>query len=236
MKRLRVRIADEPGTGRSFARGNIVTALLFFCVSLLVADAAHAADSQFHLTIDSVAVSVSGVSPGGSVVLFSCTRTSSIRSIAVKPSAIVLRDQDHDGVIRYAPTGGVPLRSVWIAVDEGSGQAASIAPADFPLLVSAIGGNDLKKDVEGEIASMGLGLPRLSLLVVRPGTGAWIMTGFDGEATDHDQRGDGRVELAFEDAKAVSGKDKAPKHLRKGDTVVAIDPGHLDVFMTTIDK
>jgi len=215
---------------------SLVTALLLFCASLRVGGAAHAADSQFRVTVDAAAVTISGVPPGGSVVLFSCTRTSSFRSIAVKPAAVMMSDEHHGSVIRYAPSGGVPLRSVWIAIDAGSGEAAAAAPADFPLLVSPIGADDLKKDVEGEIASMGLGLPRLSMLLVRPGTGAWIMTGFDGEATDHDQRGDGRVQLAFEDAKPVSGKDKPPKHLRKGDTVVAIDPGHLDVFIATIDK
>jgi len=73
-------------------------------------------------------------------------------------------------------------------------------------------------------------------LLVRPGGGAWLLTAFDGESTDADAHGDGRVQLAFDAAATVSGKDKAPKHLRKGDTVVAIDPGHLDVFAATLQK
>jgi hypothetical protein len=201
---------------------------------LLLVPIAHAAP-ETSIRVDATTVAIS-VQRGASVVLFSCTRTNLPHSIAVRPAAVVLRDDDNDGVIRYVPQGGVPLRSVWIAVDQGSGEEAVGAQPDFPLSVSPIGSGSLKKDVEGEIATLALGIPRLSLLLVRPGKegGAWMMTAFDGQATDHDGKGDGRVELSFADAKAVVGKDTAPKHLRKGDTVAVIDPGHLDVFVGTI--
>jgi hypothetical protein len=206
-----------------------ICALLLLCVAVN-------AGAALNVSVDETGVNVSGVARGGSVVLFSCMRVQRTRAIGVKPEAVSLRDDDNDGTIRYAPKDGVPLRSVWIAVDQSSGEAAPAARADFPLLVSPIGDGDFKKDVEGEIASMGQELMRFSMLLVRPGSGAWTLTGFDGEKSDRDGIGDGRVKLAFEDAQTVFGKDKAPKHLKKGDTVVVIDPGHLDVFLSTIDK
>ena len=181
-------------------------------------------------------VTVSNVPSGGSIVLFSCSRSSLYRSIAVKPEARVLQDEDRDGVIRFALSIDIPLRSVWVAVDETSGQTATAAPLGFPLLLSAIGETSFRKDVEGEIASLAVDLPRLVLLLVTPGKGAWLLTGFDGEASDRDGHSNGRVQLSFEDAKTIDGKDKAPKHIKKDDVVVAIDPGHLDVFVTQVGK
>jgi hypothetical protein len=201
-------------------------------VLLLVRAAYGAPETSIRVDATTVAISVPR---GECVVLFSCTRTNWPRSIAVRPAALVLRDDDNDGVIRYTPDGGVPLRSVWIAVDQASGEEAVGAQPDFPVSVSPIGSDNLKKDVEGEIATLALGIPRLSLLLVRPGKegGAWMMTAFDGQSTDHDGTGDGRVELSSADAKPVAGKDNAPKHLRKGDIVAVIAPGHLGVFVAT---
>jgi hypothetical protein len=148
----------------------------------------------------------------------------------------VLVDDDRDGVIRFTPTTDIPLRSVWVAVDETTGQTASGAPPGFPLLLSPIGPDGFRKDAGGEIASLAVDLPRLVLLLVTPGKGAWLLIGFDGEATDRDGQSNGRIQLSFEDAKTIDGKDNAPKHIKKDDVVVAIDPGHLDVFVTQVGK
>ncbi|HEX3070602.1 MAG TPA: hypothetical protein VHX14_18685 [Thermoanaerobaculia bacterium] len=148
----------------------------------------------------------------------------------------MLHDDDRDGVIRFTPSADIPLRSVWVAIDEVSGQTATGAPPGFPLLVSPIGPDSFRKDVEGEIASLAVDLPRLVLLLVTPGKGAWLLRGFDGEASDRDGKSNGRVQLSFEDAKTIDGKDNAPKHIKKDDVVVAIDPGHLDVFVTQVGK
>jgi len=189
-----------------------------------------------NVAVGSDAIRVDGITRSGSVVLFSCSRSNRFRSIAVQPSAVVLSDDDADGAVQYVPVSGISSRSVCIAVDTATGAYKAQAAADFPMTVSEISDDAFKKDVEGEIATLAADLPRLSLLLVRPGAGAWVLTAFDGESTDADAHGDGRIQLAFDGAATLSGKDKAPKHLKKGDTVVAIDPGHLDVFATTIQK
>ena len=188
------------------------------------------------ITVDAKSVTVSGVPPGDSVVLFSCSRLPHKRSIAVRPDAVVLNDDDRDGIVALTPAEGVSRRSVWVAVDQTTGDTATAAAPDYPLYVAPLPGDGLKRDSEGGIAELAIELPRLSLLLVRPRTGAWMMTAFDGEASDHDGNGNGRVELQFESARTVAGKEKAPKHLKKGDTVVGIDPGHLDVFVGRIDQ
>jgi hypothetical protein len=205
--------------------------------SLLAASTVYAASAPaLGIAVTRQSVTVSNVPSGGSIVLLSCSRSSARRSIAVRPNAQMLHDDDRNGVITYTPVGGIPIRSVFIAVDETSGQTATGAPPGFPLLVNAIGEESFRKDVEGYIASLAVDLPSLVVLIVSPGKGAWMLTGFDGRATDHDGQSNGRVQLAFEDGITIDGRDKSPKHLKKDDVVVALDPGHLDIFLTQVEK
>jgi len=195
-----------------------------------------AAPPVLQVAVSKQVVTVSNVTRGGSIVLFSCSRGGRTRSIAVKPGANVLRDDDQDGVIQFTPPMGfVLLRSVWIAVDEGSGAIAAGARPEFPLIVRPLGEENLRKDVEQQVASLAIDIPRLLVLLVRPGAGAWVEAVFDGEKGDHGGA-NGRVDLSFEDLQTIDGKDKAPKHLKKDDAVIAIDPGQLDVFVAQVGK
>jgi hypothetical protein len=212
---------------------------LLLCTVVLAAlpvSVAAAAAAPLTIAVTAQSVTVANATKGGSIVLFSCARYSRYRSIGVRPEARVLRDDDGDGVVRFAADTPIPIRSVWVAVDQTSGNAVAGAPADFPLLVSPLGAGDLRKDVQGEIASLAAALPRLIVLLVSPGKGAWVLAAFDGEATDRDTKKDGHILLSFSDARAVDGKDKPPNQVKKDDVVVAIDPGHLDVFITQVGK
>lgn len=205
-------------------------------VSLVATTSAGAATSAMTLNVTREAVTVSNVPAGASIVLFSCARIAAHRSIAVRPGAMVLQDEKREGTIRYSPAAGVPLRSVWIAVDPESGQIATGAVADFPISVTPLGDSSFKRDTEGELASMAVELPRLLVLLVSPKKGAWILKAFDGEPADHDGHSNGRIELSFADCTTLYGSDRSPKHLKKDDVVIAIDPGHLDVFTALIGK
>ena len=188
------------------------------------------------IAVTAKGVTVSNATKNGDVVLFSCSRYSKYRSIAVRPDVRVLRDDDGDGVVRFAPEAPISLRSVWVAVDQISGETAAGAPPDFPLLLAPVGTDNLRKDVQGEIASLALALPRIIVLLVSPGKGAWVLASVDGEGSDRDSNKDGHVLLSFSDAKAVNGRDKPPNQVKNDDVVVAIDPGHLDVFITQVGK
>jgi hypothetical protein len=205
-------------------------------VLLLCSMAAVAAAAPLSIAVDAQSVTVSNVTPRGAIVLLTCSRVGLRRSIGVVPATVLLNDDHGDGTIRYTPPAGVPFRSVWAAVDQSTGQIATAAPPEFPLIVRGLAADtNLKKDVEGEIASLSVDIPRLVLLLVRPGAGVWVETVFDGQKGDSDPSL-GRVTLTFEDLVTISGKDKAPKHLRKDDAVVAVDPGHLDLFVAQVGK
>ena len=211
---------------------NIVSLLILIVAPGLFA----AGPPPLQVAVSKQSVTVSNVTKGGSIVLFTCSRGGMRRSIAVKPGANVLRDDDQDGIVRFTPqTGFVLLRSVWIAVDQGSGAIAAGARPEFPLIVRPLVEDNLRKDVEQQIASLAIDIPRLLVLLVRPGAGAWAEAVFDGEKGDHGGA-NGRVDLSFEDLQTIDGKDKAPKHLKKNDAVIAIDPGQLDVFVAQVEQ
>lgn len=182
------------------------------------------------------AVNVSNVTPGGAVVLFSCARTSLNGRTHVRPRAVTLHDDDGDGAVRLTPEDAVPLRSVWIAVDFTSGATATGAHPRFTLFTTGIPAAAFRKDAEGEIERLDHDIRRLLLLVVRPGTGAWMLFARDGAEGDSDQSKNARLSMSFASARTVEGKAAAPKHLKADDVVAAIDPNHLDIHLTRIVK
>lgn len=182
-------------------------------------------------------IDVTNVPPHGAVVLLTCARISYQRRTHVDRRVVLLRDDDGDGRVRYTPPEAVPVASVWIAVNFTSGAVAAAAHPDFPLSWTALPPAALRKDAESELAFIEEELPRVVLFLVRPpDVAVWEIFGRDGSITDKDESPNGRLRLAFEEARTIEGRDKAPKHLKKDDVVVAINPGHLDVFTTQVGK
>jgi hypothetical protein len=191
--------------------------------------------ASFSLTVTETSVLVAGATLGGDVVLFSYAKVARDGRIQGDARATVLHDEDGDGMIVLNVQ--VPLRSVWVGIDAASGAVASGAHPQFPLVVSEIAPSLLRKDAAGEIATLEDQIPRLVLLLVRPAKGAWMLRGRDGGDGDRDGTANGRLSLAFEDTRSILDlRTKGPQHLKTGDVLVAIDPGHLDVFIGQVAR
>jgi hypothetical protein len=205
-------------------------------VAIVLSLSASAQSPALSMTVTEHGVSVSGVTPGDEVVIFSCAKVRRIDvGTLLDAKGRIVRDDDKDGVVSVA--GPVPLRSAWIAVDQKSGAVTTGARPDMPLRVSPLAETLFRKDAEEQLAALEMTNPRLYLLLVRPGQGAWLMKGRDGVDNDADNDANGRLKLAFESAQpVVDGKEKAPKHLKAGDVVAAVDPGHLDIFIGQVTK
>ena len=212
---------------------------VFLVLAMLLAlvPAAVAADAppQIALSFTDTGVRVGNVSPGGEVVLFSAAKRGGV--VATKEETVprLLSDSDGDGVVTWE--GMVPITSVWIAVDWRTGAVVTGAPGEFPIYVREIAPELYRKDAEDQIAALENRITRMMLLLVRPGQGAWVLRGREGADGDHDAQANGRLQLAFEDATPIAeGKEKAPKHLKAGDVVAAVDLGHLDIFLGQVTK
>ncbi len=210
--------------------------LSFFSLLVLIAlaPAALAQSAPLALQVGEDSVRVSNLTPGGDVVLFSYAKYVRNGQGVNDSRPRLLRDDDGDGVVSLP--GPVPYVSVWIAVDYKTGAVATGAREGFPLYVAPLAPM-LRKDADDQIATLEKRILRLMLLVVRPEKGAWTLRGREGGSADRDKEANGRLSMAFEDAKPLEeGKEKAPKHLKAGDVVVAVDLGHLDVFLGEVGK
>ena len=212
-------------------------ALFATAVLLVLAPAVMAQDAPPPLAVSvaDTGVRVDNVTRGGEVVLFSAAKRGG--RIATKEETVprLLSDDDGDGIVTLG--GAVPICSVWIAVDWQTGAIATGAPGDFPIYVRPIAPELYRKDAEDQIAALEQRVTRMLLLLVRPGKGAWVLRGREGADGDHDAEANGRLQLAFEDATPIAeGKEHAPKHLKAGDVVAAVDLGHLDIFLGQVTK
>lgn len=187
------------------------------------------------LEVGESSVRVSNVTPGGDLVLFSCAKVARKGAAFSETLPRLLRDDDGDGVVIL--DGPVPIVSVWIAVDWRTGVVGTGARDGFPVYVATISPALYRKDAENQIAALEKRIPRLMLLLVRPEKGAWVLRVREGGEGDRDNEANGRLLLAFEDAKPIpGGKEKAPRHLNAGDVVIAVDLGHLDIFVGEVTK
>jgi hypothetical protein len=194
--------------------------------------AALLAQNTLTMNVSATAVTVTGVTPGEDVVLFSCSKRNVKGAIRFER---IVSDPDKDGVVTL--TGDVPLRSIWIAVDQKSGAVATGSRPEWNVYVSPIAPALYRKDAAGAIAELEKETPRLILLLVRPGLGAWTVEGRDGGPTDRDNDLNSHLRLGFEDAQPiVAGKEKAPKNLKAGDVVAAIEPGRMDIYIGQVTQ
>jgi hypothetical protein len=208
---------------------------LLLLLVIALAPVAFADGPSLAVQVGETSVRVSNLTPGGDAVLFSYAKFGSHGGTTSAARPRLLHDDDGDGVVTLAEP--VPYVSVWVAVDWKTGATATGAREGFPLYVRPLAPALFRKDADEQISALEKRIPRLMLLLVRPGQGAWTLRAREGGPGDRDKEANGHLVLAFEDAQPLEeGKEKAPKHLKAGDVVVAIDLGHLDLFVGEVGK
>lgn len=209
-------------------------ALAVLCLIAIPLIAQNGPPLQASLTSDQL--SFSNVTPGGQLVLFGASIRSERGMSTLRRFSEVLADGDRDGTVLYQPRGGVPFRSIWVAVDVRTGNHVVATQDGYELIHQEVSAKDLKHDSD---AAVGLLEERLSvdLVLIRPGDGAWSLRAREGGNTDGDKMRDGRLTLLFGNAHALDPSfGKAPKHLKRGDVLAAIDTGRLELLTLTVTK
>lgn len=191
-----------------------------------------AADSpSISATVSARQLTVTAISPGGSVALSGLTAHNERGMLSKQSIARVLTDDDHDGRIVYAPAAGIPFQSVFVVVDLASGAIAVVAPAGYSVDHHELGRAALKRDQDGLVAALELDQLHAEILIVRPGQGAWVVAAHDGGGGN----AEGRLTIRFEQARSLGDPDqKAPKKLKKGDLLAVIDTAHFEVRTVTV--
>ncbi len=162
-----------------------------FILALLVAIQAHAANGNGGapvITFSASTVQVSGVTPGGTVVIYGVTMGRNDYTNGLYRFQTALTDDDHDGVVTYDPGQPIPFIGVWIAVDATSGQFAIGAPRRSILPAARLLTQPFRKNGAGAVDTFSHGYPSLEMLYIHPGGGVWVVHAFDGARTDRDAR------------------------------------------------
>ena len=201
--------------------------LPFFLLLLLLPAVAMA---QPALTFEDQAVVVSGGTPGGDVVLWSVYRE--------RPGGVSTRigrayervTADASGAVRLDLGRGVPVLSVWAAVDLASGQAAVGTPGSFPLTQI----DPSRRRIDRALDRMEVDVHGLEILFVRPGVGSWRLGIHDGGPQDEDGAYDGSLRASLASLLPDAKVGNAPARFQKGDVLVAVDPDDLHLFLLQI--
>lgn len=173
------------------------------------------------LTFEPQALLVTGLAPGGEIAYLSVARESTGFAGSVVRREGRLRDEDQDGAVRIGLEGAVPWRSIWVVVEVGTGAVVAGTPEGYPLRDAAGGGFAVA--LAGVYTRLGASGDLSHLLVVRPGTGAWVATLEDGAAADEDGGANGTIVSDLATLEPLANGPPAPLALLPGDRVIAID-------------
>ncbi|HEX7153626.1 MAG TPA: hypothetical protein VF618_19210 [Thermoanaerobaculia bacterium] len=211
--------------------------LLILLVASLVPAAGAAA---LELILAPAGVRVEGATRGGNVALVAAAREESAPGLNTRMTQIaeVLQDHDGNGSVEYNLNRPLPAHSIWIAVDQRTGEFVTATPPTFgdrrmalpEGLVKNVPADDLDQIVSDRFVS--------GMLWVQPGNGGgvWTARTADGASNDEDGANDGKSVVSAAAFRALEGSDKAPKKLKTGDVVAVIDPYELRYAVVTVTK
>jgi hypothetical protein len=192
------------------------------------------AAAPLRMVLESDAVVISGVTAKGKAALLGVTREIGEDEYPTARRHLeVLTDEDGDGVVRYPVEGGVPLRSLFAAVDLASGDFETVSPEALGLRRVPWRGRGPGRWAGGK-DSVEDRRRILELLMVRPSVGVWAARLKDGDGSDADGVIDGRVEGLLESLSPLEAGPEAPSEFQRGDVVLALDPSVLEITLVKV--
>ncbi len=188
---------------------------------------------ELHVTAD--VVTLEGVTLGGEVAIAWAGKIHGVVPLASWDTSVI-SDDDHDGAIvlsdlKPAALGG----SIWAVVDITSGTAAAYQLRGSSSTTIEI--TDQANAYGGTLEpSQTLSAPggRVSLLLVRPGVGAWHTEVYDGSAGDHDGAQNHTVTTKAALLAPAGRAPGAPASTQTHDIIVGLDSRSMIVTITTV--
>lgn len=203
--------------------------------SLLLAPAV--ALGQPVVTFGSNTITVSGITPRGDAIFFGLVHEPQTYHTREVRYDRIVTDEDGDGIVTLTLRSSALTRAIWAVVDGETGLFTLAGPPGFPPHVVTFPLEDLRRNGPEEIRSFLTKRELLDVLLVRPRRGGvWRLTTGDGGPRDRDGVDNGRVDLWFDDLRAVHRPPTPARHVLPGDTIIAIDPIQLQVFATRIAR
>lgn len=181
------------------------------------------------IAFETQTVVASGLTPGNPVVWFGVERrvdpdfsTQVVRHTEVDTAGA-------DGTARFSLGREVAVRSVWVAVDQKTGEFVVAAPDGYRIAKPQKPATGLRVRDGAEADQLLDDRPYLMGLVVRPGDGAWVFAGGDGGERDEDGQSDGRLSFALDGFDPLPGSPEAPARARGEDLWFVVDPRRMEI-------
>jgi hypothetical protein len=206
-----------------------------FILAILMALPAQAAHGGAPvITFGATTVQVSGVTPGGTVVIYGVTFGRRDFTNGLNRVQAALTDDSHKGVVTYDLKDPIPPLGVWVAVDATNGQFAVAAPERNPLPVARALPQPFRKNGAGLVDTFSHGYFSLEMLYIHPGGGVWVAHAVDGSRADRDAR-PGVTGVSLGDAVSLmpQGGTK-PEAFAPGGVLIAFDMTRFEVLTVRI--
>jgi hypothetical protein len=213
-----------------------LTHCLLAVAIVALAPALHAAVA---VTVTDTKVTVSGLTAGGGAVLFTVSSTHFQATSRIRDLAVIVPDDNNDGIVEYTPASAISMRSIWVAIDKQNGHfgVSSGGGHDYPTRDVDPIREALKAQLDTDpVYTFVTDSDSLHIVIVRPLVGAWTLIAHDGGVGDADLTGNGEIAVDLAPARLVgpTGAPANPGPLQGGDIIVAIDPQHFDILTQTI--
>ena len=222
---------------RSTSRARrLVFTLLVLCSPLAFGATRGAAQTGPVLTLEPDAVTLTDVTPGGSVawVLLSHQRIGYYPM--TRYGAEILVDDDGDGELRIDLTEGVPTMAVFFAVDLATGEGSWISPDGFEPRVLTLPSQALARGASGRFDRLARAGSLYHAVWVRPGPepGVWQLLADDGGEQDDDGAADGSVRFALDRLQPVGESAAPPDQPAAGDLLIVMEPRSFEVAVLAL--
>ena len=197
---------------------------LLACLAIIVLASVPCHADGLEVSYDGESVTVGGVTPFGTIALFSVGKTMEGWARNTRFIAEQIVDADGDGVVTYTPDSGfIPRRSVWAIVDVETGNRITSSPPGFRLARAELPAQLLIPGTGGESDSVDLPGRSLLVIVERRSQGFWAQRVSDGGVLDADGDHDGSVRVPLDALFPLEGSPPPPTSFQRWDLVVAID-------------
>lgn len=145
--------------------------LLLLMTLLTVPALATDKPKQLSISFGAQTLEIAGVTPGATVFIYGLARESHAWVANIVPRETRLTDDDHNGAIAWNFEKNVPLRSVWFAVELGSGKYAAAAPNKYPARAIDLTSTHVARNSSGAIEEVSFSGSLVDCVVVRPANG-----------------------------------------------------------------
>jgi hypothetical protein len=206
------------------------TSLVSLILAFALGSSAHAqTDKPFSVRVEANAIVASEVTHGGSAVFFGVAFDVQNHVRTRVDTAVIVRDEDGDGMVRHEVPEGLPRIGIWGVVDFTTGAVGIVSRPSRGVrpLDDAVGASFRSDDAGAHFVRFERQIGSAALLVVRPGREAWTISATEGGHGDDDYPMNGNLVIPPNRLVPLTPGGGAPEHLLPGDVVLLIDTGEM---------